>query len=58
MNNLGYYLAESDEDEEFSKRCAQYLVKRIDKFPDKSKRKEWQETIAYIIKKYGPANKW
>jgi hypothetical protein len=58
MNNLGYYLAESDEDEEFSKRCAQYLIKTIDNFPDKIKRKEWQQTIAYIIEKYGPANKW
>ena len=56
MNNLGYYLAEGDEDEEFSKRCAQYLIKRIDNFPDK--RKEWQHTVNYIIKKYGPANKF
>ena len=47
MNNLGWYLAEGDEDREFSKRCAQYLRERIDKFPDK--RKEWQHTINQII---------
>ena len=47
MNNLGWYLAEGDEEREFSKRCAQYLIERIDKFPDK--RKEWQDTINHIL---------
>jgi hypothetical protein len=47
MNNLGWYLAEGDEKKEFSKRCAQYLIKRIDKFPEKGE--EWQHTINKII---------
>jgi hypothetical protein len=56
MNNLGWYLAEGgeDEDRDFSKKCAYYIMKRIENFPDK--RKDWQETFDYIIEKYGPAN--
>lgn len=56
MNNLGYYLAERGEekDRDFSKTCAYYIMKRIEKFPDK--REEWQGTFNEIIKKYGPAN--
>jgi len=58
MNNLGYYLAtrKEEEDREFSKRCAYYIMKRIEKFPDK--RKQWQNTSDYIIEKYGPANQF
>jgi len=47
MNNLGWYLAEGDKDNKFSKRCAQYLKERIDKFPDRGE--EWQDTINNII---------
>ena len=58
MNNLGYYLADRGEekDRDFSKKCAYYILKRIEKFPDM--RKEWQDTFDHIIEKYGPTNQF
>lgn len=58
MNNFGYYLAKEGEEKDkyFSKKCAYYIIKRLDKFPDK--RDEWQDTFDFIIKKYGPANQF
>jgi hypothetical protein len=58
MNNLGYYLADRGEekDRDFSKKCAYYILKRIENFPDK--RKDWQDTFDHIIEKYGPANQY
>jgi hypothetical protein len=52
MNNLGYYLAErgNPEDREFAIKCAEFIKEKIDKYPDK--RKLWQDTYDYIIKKY------
>ena len=58
MNNLGYYLADRGEekDRDFSKKCAYYILKRIEKFP--AMRKEWQDTFDHIIDKYGPTNQF
>ena len=58
MNNLGWYLADGGEekDRDFSKKCAYYIMKRIENFPDK--REQWQETFDRIIEKYGPTNQF
>ena len=58
MNNLGWYLADRGEekDRDFSKKCAYYIMKRIEKFPDM--RKDWQDTFDHIIEKYGSNNQF
>ena len=52
MNNLGYYLAEREreEDREFARECAEFIRNRIQKYP--FKRAQWQDTYDYIILKY------
>lgn len=53
MNNLGYYLAErkKPEDREFARECAEFIKKRIGKYP--KKRKSWQHTYDHIIRTWG-----
>lgn len=52
LNNLGYYLAcrGDKKDREFANQCAEFIVKRIHKFPHQSG--GWQHTHDFIKSVY------